>query len=695
MKTKNLPIEEFDLVFVGMGAANSLLFMRLANSGTLLKKRIAIIEPDHKLNNDRTFCFWSYEEEIKQFNLDHLISHSWSKCTSASRLNESIAPYKYYHISGIDLYQKTKSVIAQFPVKYFRETLNDQQLSHQPLSPKKSKIPIITKHPNILPSANSSNSIFIQLENTIISSKWAFDSRPPTFNPPKKNEVSLVQSFWGWVIETENNCFDPDTFVMMDFTIDQNDSTQFLYILPYSCNQALVELTAFNSKSIRKTYAENLLFTEIQSRYGAHKIISTETGNIPMSTAQIIQASNHPAYIPTGARAGNIKPSTGYSFLNSCQHALEIEKHLSSEQQQSTPKNLNRFAFYDRLLLSILKKHPQKGKNIFESLFKSNSTSDVIRFLREETSGLNEIKLLSSLPIPRFLIAAIHDIFHRTLWKMIIPFVAAITLWALNSLHFSGISHVILILGFLIVGIPHGAVDHLFDSKKLDSPITISFIANYVFKMIVMGAIWWIHPVVALIVFILSSAWHFGETEFKRSTISSFLWGLSLLGVFLFSHPAELNSILSEMSILPLNINFNSALGISAIALSITQMTRGIASVMALSWVWIALQLPLIEGFGTYFIFSHSLQSSVDIFEKHAGSTSGLLQKATPFSLGAFLLLGILYYINIWETEGFWGYLFIFISCISFPHVFAMHKFYYNTKRTRLLDFEYSLDSKK
>jgi lycopene beta-cyclase len=694
MKTKNLPVEEFDLVFVGMGAANSLLFMRLANSGALLKKRIAIIEPDHKLNNDRTFCFWSYEKEIKRFNLDHLISHSWSKCTSATRLNESIAPYKYYHISGIELYQKTKSVIDQFPVEYFRENLNNQQLI-SPTIPELSEIPNPQNHPKRYPSANSSNSIFIQLENTIISSKWAFDSRPPTFNPPRKNEVSLVQSFWGWVIETENNCFDSDTFVMMDFNIHQNNSTQFLYILPYSSNQALVELTAFSSESIQKTYAENLLSTEIQSRYGTHKIISTETGNIPMSTAQISQASNLSAYFPTGARAGNIKPSTGYSFLKSCQHAIEIEKQLFSEHQRTTPKNLNRFTFYDRLLLSILKKHPKKGKNIFEALFKSNPTAKVIRFLREETVGLNEIKLLSSLPIQMFLIAAIHDIFHRIPWKMLIPFVAAITLWSLNSLHFSGISQGLLILGFLFIGIPHGAVDHLFDSKQLDSPITVPFIAGYVFKMIVMGVIWWINPIFALIVFILSSAWHFGEAEFKRSTMVSFLWGLSLLGIFLFSHPTELNSILSEMSILPLNMNFNAALGISVIAITIAQISRGFLTLLELAWILIAIRLPLIEGFGTYFIFSHSLQSSVDIFQKHAGSTSKLLQKATPFSLGAFLLLGILYYINIWETDGFGGYLFIFISCISFPHVFAMHKFYHNTKRTRLLDFEYSLDSKK
>ncbi len=680
MKTKNLLVEEFDLVFIGMGAANSLLFLQLARSGNLFNKRIAIIEPDLKQTNDRTFCFWSYDEEIKRLNLEPLISHSWSKSTSASRFNESIAPYKYYHISGLDLYQETQSVIEQFTVKYFRETLTDQQLFN-PSKPEHSTITNPLNRPNRYLSANSFNPIFLQLENTQISARSLFDSRPPTFNLPRKNEVSLVQSFWGWIIETENHCFDPDTFVMMDFSIDQNNSTQFLYILPYSSKQALVELTAFSSKSIQKTYAEKLLSLEIQNRYGKYKIVSTESGNIPMSTAQIKRISTHESYFPTGARAGNIKPSTGYSFLNSCRHAIEIEKQLSSKKRRIAPANQTRFAFYDRLLLSILNKHPQKGKNIFESLFKSNSTSNVIRFLREDTRGWNELKLLSSLPILTFVMAAINDVFLRISRKKLIPFGAVLLVFISHALNLNWLSYGFLISGFLIIGIPHGAVDHLFETHKLDSPITLSFITSYVTKMMLMGIVWWINPILALLVFILYSSWHFGEAEFKRTNILSFFWGLSLLGVFLFSHPAEFNSILSEMSILPIKMNFVVAFGISVMTLLITQWSRGLLTILELSWLILALSLPLVEGFGIFFVFNHSVQSAWDIFENHSGSFQKLLKKAIPFSLGAYLLLGILYYLNIWETDGFWGYLFIFISCISFPHVFAMHKFYHNSKK--------------
>ncbi len=647
MKTKNLTYSELDLVFVGMGAANSLLFFELKRKGLLTDKKIAIIEPNSKTENDRTFCFWALESEITKYHLDDLISKSWRNASAGERVTEAIDPYKYFHISGIDLYNYARKDIVNFDVTYIRELATDELLAEF--------------H-----------------EATI------FDSRPPKFNDCKKDESHLIQSFLGWNITTTADVFDPDTFVMMDFSIEQGNSTLFLYILPFDQRNALVEVTSFHSESINIPLAEEILKKEIHERFGEFQIISTEQGKIPMSTAQISHTEISQNHILTGARAGNIKPSTGYSFLKSCNHAVEISNSL---QHKTSIKIINppvRFKFYDRLLLKILEKNPTFGKTIFESLFRKNPLSRVIEFLREESSGMKELRILGSLPILPFVKAAILDTFYRLPILKLLPLFLAMAFLILDALNLVFISNGLLLLGLILVGIPHGAIDHLLESKQLEAKIKPTFILNYLFKMALMGLVWFVNAYLGLLLFILYSAWHFGEAEFKNLSVSSFLWGLSLLGCILFAHPQELTEILKEMSVNIDFINFQWALIFSGGVFLTTQFSRGIHRICEVLWLPLSLFLPLLSAFGLFFIFNHSVNSSADIIRNYKEPISRLWLKAMPFSLGAFLFLGGFYYFDIWKTDGMTGVFFIFLSCISFPHVFAMHGFYHNFKGTSI-----------
>ena len=56
-----------DYVFIGLGAANSLIIRRMHAQGILSNASLVIIEPDEKLLNDKTFCFWAKKEEIEEF----------------------------------------------------------------------------------------------------------------------------------------------------------------------------------------------------------------------------------------------------------------------------------------------------------------------------------------------------------------------------------------------------------------------------------------------------------------------------------------------------------------------------------------------------------------------------------------------------------------------------------------------------
>ena len=123
------------------------------------------------------------------------------------------------------------------------------------------------------------------------------------------------------------------------------------------------------------------------------------------------------------------------------------------------------------------------------------------------------------------------------------PFSLTLLFIAFSYLNLQFIAWIILGVGFLTVGLPHGALDHLVD-KNLSNKLQLSiFILNYLLKSVLLGIIWFFAPDLALIIFIFYSAWHFGEGDFSewkiKDVASSWMWGMILLLSILILHSEE------------------------------------------------------------------------------------------------------------------------------------------------------------
>lgn len=215
-----------------------------------------------------------------------------------------------------------------------------------------------------------------------------FDSRTPTYLSKEHFQTHIYQSFIGWTIQLNKPLFDVDTFRMMDFNIEQDNSTQFVYVLPFTSSQALVEITRFGSDLIQKQSAEQNLHHYIKEQFGEYSIIDREHGCIPMSNVKIDNEIKHDIIL-LGARNYLTKPSTGYTFKSMFYHANNIVDKISLYQDvnslniEYTQMSKGRFAFYDSLLLHILHTKPHQGKPIFQALFRSVDTKHILRFLDE------------------------------------------------------------------------------------------------------------------------------------------------------------------------------------------------------------------------------------------------------------------------------------------------------------------------
>ena len=665
-----------DYLFAGAGASAILLLMSLDERGMLHGKNIIIIDPDNKLKNDKTYCFWENSEDLIVKRCKHLINHQWEKVSVNSNKPQLLHPMKYFYISSFDLYKELQRIIEKYNILRI----------HQP----------------VLALKKSEHGVAVITNDDTFLSKTVFDSRPPYYLNLKKNESHLLQSFLGYVIEVENKLSDYNCVDLMDFDVEQNEYTQFVYILPFSENKLLVELTRFGVSQLMQKEAEPILDNYITKRFGTYKIAAIEIGNIPMSNADII-TDNIPNVISIGGRSGAIKPSTGYAFKNMFKHAENIANSLQNMHQLKVTNNAGRFKFYDRLLLLILRNDPPSGKNIFETLFKKNDAKNVLNFMDEKTSIFQDIKILSSLPFKPFLKAWKFDISVK-LKPLIIPIILialALGLLISNSVfpnQFKWVESLLLILGLITVGIPHGAVDHLLESGNLHSKIKLNFVIKYLGAAFMYFILWILFPNIALLFFLIYSIWHFGQADINEWKIQNnngfknWIWGGILLGIILYGHSVETNIILKNMGVELFQINEKTG---KTISISLTLLAfiwgfweRKLAMILSCVFLAISIQLPLITAFGLYFIGQHSIHGWGHLKKGLNVNNTSIYMKALPFTLGAFLLFFILYiFIEKRLLTEFQSQIitvfFIFTSCISFPHILTMNVFYKNTFKSQ------------
>jgi lycopene beta-cyclase len=663
------PHTKVDYLFAGAGASATLLLMCMEKQGLLQDKKILILDPDTKQNNDKTYCFWSEQNEQLALQCQHLISHQWDEVSVNRNEQETLLPKKYFHISGIDVYKELRRIIDQHHLQRIQSSVIE-------LTPFENGVKVIT-------------------DTATWESSVVFDSRPPKYLPLKKDDAHLRQSFIGYVISTDEpnsniNCVD-----LMDFNIEQLGATQFMYVLPLGEGKTLVELTRFGLEPITQIEANPILDSYINQRFGNYQILHTEIGCIPMSTAAIA-VETLPGVIPIGGRAGAVKPSTGYAFKNMFHHAESITDNLKRNTNPAAIANSNRFRFYDRLLLLILTKQPSQGRPIFEALFKKNETKNVLQFLDEKTTLIQDIRIFMTLPIKPFL-KAVGWVASSRFQKLINPFVLLLLSVVLLLIYkttpqiFNWIQITMFTVGLFLVGIPHGAVDHLLETDNLNSRIKLKFVINYLGLAFLNLILWVFFPIGALLFFIGYSAWHFGQTDLREwqpkkiNALKNASWGILILSTILLGHVVETNSILENMNTLkiPIQNNLGKEISVYLVLVGVVwaifekRWMMFISSLMLL----VSIELPLITSFGLYFIGQHSMNGWSHLKHGMKANNTSLYLKALPFTIGALILFAVFIYLlrnNYLSNfnDSIITIFFVFISCISFPHVMAMNSFY-------------------
>lgn len=255
----------------------------------------------------------------------------------------------------------------------------------------------------------------------------------------------------------------------------------------------------------------------------------------------------------------------------------------------------------------------------------------------------------------------------------------------------------------VLLGVPHGALDLYIEQKSLqqDAPDLKNILLRYLLNIGLYAALWYFAPIIALAVFILIAAYHFGEIDWLGKSdqwlqrLLYFLTGLcwlthflatninSAIKIFLYLGNAQISATQWQdwaSTLAPIS------LGVLVLLYGISFLFRRYFFYQSAHCYFALLQFfvllvfchysSLWIGFGFYFGLWHSLLSFDKIrmnfsMADNLESWLFLLKKALPFSVMAWMgMLFVMFaFYQSTQTTSLITLVFITLSVLTLPHL--------------------------
>ena len=258
----------------------------------------------------------------------------------------------------------------------------------------------------------------------------------------------------------------------------------------------------------------------------------------------------------------------------------------------------------------------------------------------------------------------------------------------------------------MLVGIPHGSLDHLLlPTQNFKSKL--KFYIFYVGLIVLNLLVWSFSHIIGLVLFFLISSYHFGESQLYKFNLKNKLlthftylcWGVSVIFSFFFYNIDELvflsksyedtRNLLSVVNLNTFSYLFLTSNIITLILFTVfifkfkVKINKVISEVFFLFVIHISSFLfPLLICFTLFFIILHSLPSLVNQYNHFKKFNNKFTLKDFVYLMVPYSSVSILFIIFI----SFCSYLnvinysiplisIILISVITLPHSFIISKF--------------------
>ncbi len=361
---------DVDIAILGGGCAGLSLAARLART----RFSVRVIEPRTQYTNDRTWSFWRTAPDPFE-DCVRAEWRAWSVFGPRGETRRRSQGLRYQTLNALSFYERALAMIDDHPA------------SAVCLGVRASEV------------RRASGKWYVDTDTGAFSATTLVDTRPTKQSP------HYGQFFAGREIRTSRPVFDPAVVHLMTFRPSRDGGVNFVYILPFARDQALVEVTTFAPSPPDRDYQTRWLEEEIALlEPGDVETLRKEGGALPMQVG--FGNTDSEGVIRMGIAGGASRPSTGYAFARIQAQANRVVAALERGESPDTHLDGAMTRFMDRVFLRVLATSPERAPALFECLFRGAREDRLEQFLSGSTRTADRLSVMASLPPLPFLRAA-------------------------------------------------------------------------------------------------------------------------------------------------------------------------------------------------------------------------------------------------------------------------------------------------
>jgi lycopene beta-cyclase len=381
--------ESYEHLILGAGCAGLSLAWHLRELGD--DRPIALVDRRSSYGNDRTWCYW----DVEPTPFDGLATHVWDRWAvvdpSGRWIESAPGSYRYRRLRSIEFY---RAVLDRL--------LSDESVEFFPGE-------------SVGSAAVEGDAVAVGASGGPIRGRRAFESaRGPDAlaRSAPRREAAMVQHFLGQTIRADRPAFDPGCPILMDFRVDQSDGPHFVYVLPLSPSEALVENTYLFPAPVSAGRHREEIASYLGRCFGLadYEVTEEESGRIPMTTHRP-SAGPDARIVPIGLAGGAARPSSGYAFVRIQRQCRGLAARIARGAPPSPPGPVagRKYDFFDSVFLRALVDRPGRAPELFVRMFEAVGADPLVRFLCDRSGPIDDARLIAALPKLPFLGAALRS----------------------------------------------------------------------------------------------------------------------------------------------------------------------------------------------------------------------------------------------------------------------------------------------
>ncbi len=359
------------LVVVGAGCAGLSTVVALLDEG--YDAPILVLEARPALPRDRTWCFW----DTGEVPWSHLATAAWRRWTIGG-VEQAAEQHPYLHLPS--------DVFSAAALRRLRRAAHVEVRFGVRVRAIRHGAP-----PTVVTDAGQ------------VRAGHVIDARGVA-HPAARAALrdGLTQRFRGQVVRTATPRFDAEVATVMDFTGDQADEVRFVYALPFSDREALVEDTSFSTAAVSAARRRSAIARWLDT---PHEVLWEEHGVIPMVP---VRPDERPGVTVVGVAGGAARPSSGYAFVRIQRQALAVADAVCRGRHVSGPAALahRRRDALDAVFLRVARREPAVCAAAFTGLAAGVGGDVLARFMNDASSAADDLQVAAAMPAAPFLRAA-------------------------------------------------------------------------------------------------------------------------------------------------------------------------------------------------------------------------------------------------------------------------------------------------